>query len=201
VKRSLAFGLLSLGCTVQHLEKNAPGSIAVMEKPENMKLREVEQQTDPGERMLQLRYGAMAAGGFFIPEEQGKSQGSYGIGPEVTVLYGTRKYSHDDDAFWLMPDEAFGGGIGWMALLEPGESVGPVYGELEYASGAAWLTGGWAYEIDDELHGPHVSVGFGPLFVRYTHLLDAGGLLHFGMAFKGQASFVWNASARGSARD
>jgi hypothetical protein len=73
--------------------------------------------------------------------------------------------------------------------------VGPVYGELEYTNGAAWLAAGWAWEVDDALHGPQALVGFGPFFIRYTHLLEQGGILHFGMAFKGQTSFVWNAPA------
>ena len=195
MKRVLAILPLVCACSVQHLQHNAPGSIRVHEKPTHMQDREVERQDDPGERMVLVRYGILAAGGAAIPSENGDTKGSYGFGPELSLLYGTSKYSHNDDAFPIIPEEAFGGGIGWTTLLHPGESVGPVYGELEYANGPAWLAAGWAWEVDDALHGPQALVGYGPFFIRYTHLLDQGGILHFGLAFKGQASFIWNAPA------
>jgi hypothetical protein len=193
--RCLFVLLLPCACSVTHLDTNAPGNVRVHEKPEVMEDRAVEQPLDPGEEMLLMRYGVMAAGGAAIPEESGDSKGSYGFGLDYTVLFGKRKYSHDDDSFLIVPDQAFGGGFGWTTILHPGHSVGPVYAELEYASGPAWLSGGWAVEIDDELHGPQALVGYGPFFVRYTHLLDQGGLLHFWMAFKGQTTIVWNAPA------
>ncbi len=201
MRRIFAMLPLVCACSVTHLERNAPGSIRVREEPEHMVDREVEPQIDPGERMLLVRYGVLAAGGVAIPDQNGDTTGSYGVGPEVSLLYGTSSYSHNDDAFPIIPEQAFGGGIGWTTLLHPGESVGPVYGELEYANGPAWLAAGWAWEIDDALHGPQALVGYGPFFIRYTHLLDQGSILHFGTAFKGQASFIWNAPASETAAD
>jgi hypothetical protein len=91
MKRVFAILPLVSACSVQHLQHNAPGNIRVHEKPTHLEDRQVERQDDPGERMVLLRYGILAAGGAAIPNQNGDTKGSYGFGPELSLLYGASK--------------------------------------------------------------------------------------------------------------
>lgn len=179
------------GCTVHHLEKNAPGHVDVRTPPAHPEQRAVEPPGDPGEQAVWLTYGALAGGGLGFPKS-GSVVGSYGLGPELSVHVGGFETSHTYDGPPLLPERAIGMNVGWTALAHPGTGVGPVYGELQHTERPFHLAPGWAWDADDGRHGPQATLGIGPLYVRYTHLFDQGGALHLGLVFKGYDAWVWS---------
>lgn len=183
--------LLLSGCTVHHLETNAPGHVDVLQPPEHLDARGVDPPADPGERMVSLTYGVLAGGGLAFPKGS-DAVGAYGVGPEVSLHVGSSPHSHDDDSPPVLPARALGVNVGWTALSHPGQSVGPLYGELQWTEMPYYLAGGWAWDADESLHGPQATLGIGVLYLRYTHLFDQGGALQAGLVFKGYDTWVWS---------
>jgi hypothetical protein len=183
-----AVAVLTTGCTHSHLARNAPGIVDVTTRPETDADRE---PRDPGEQMLVIGYGAFIAGG--IAQGGGSAHGSYALGPEASLVYGTSARSHNDDDFFIAPENAFGVKLGLAALSSEGKAVGPAYGELALRGSTAYGLGlGWAWDIDDHTHGPQVTLNLGPLFVRGTHQLETSTSVVVGLLLGGQHAWVWS---------
>ena len=181
--------IASIGCAVHHLDANAPGHIDVLEPPHDRAARTAEPPKDPGEDMIVFTYGVLAGGGVAAPKDE-NVKGAYGIGPEASLHVGGSDYSHMHDADPVLPYRAVGFNLGWTALSRPGEGVGPIYGELQYREEGYWLAGGWAYDPDDQLHGPQATIGLGPLYLRVTELFDFGPSFQAGLVLKGSQTWV-----------
>jgi hypothetical protein len=179
------------GCAHTHFARNAPGHVDVYEPPAQIDRREVEPPRDPGEQMIVASAGALAGGGVAFGGDQ-DSRGAYGVGPELSVAYGTRGGSHAGDDFLILPESSGGVSLGWTALSGEGEGVGPLYGELFYQVILGWLALGWAWDPDDTAHGPQGTLGVGPLYVRMTHLVDLGTQVQGGVSIKLPYVFVWS---------
>ena len=54
------------------------------------------------------------------------------------------------------------------------------------------LAAGWVWNPLDKTHGPQVTFGVGPMFVRFTHELDLGTQLHVGFWLKGYSAWAWS---------
>ena len=186
--------LVSTACGHHHLERNAPGVHKIRQPPERLESREVEEPDDPGEQMIALAYGGMASGSvaFGGSSPHGDDRLNYGVGPEVSVYYGTSPSSHEDDQFFVYMERGYGINLGWTALSREGEGLGPLYGELQYSSLPAALAAGWAYDVNDEDHGPQVTFSAGPFYARVVHMLELGTQLHLGLVLKGHYLFVWS---------
>jgi hypothetical protein len=186
-----AAGVLQLACAHSHARHNAPGNIDVHQPPADLASRTPEVPDDPGEQMVVISAGALGGGGLGFGGDR-DARGVYGVGLEASIGYGTRPRSHSDDDFFILPVESVGANIGWTGLSNEGDGVGPVYGELYYGDLPAWLAAGWAYDIDDNKHGPQITFSMLFLYARMTHLFDLGTQVQAGLMMKLPYAFVWS---------
>jgi hypothetical protein len=171
-----------------HLARNAPGIVDVTTRPESEVDRE---PRDPGEQMLVVGYGAFVSGG--IAQGSGAAHGSYALGPEASLVYGTSARSHNGDDFFITPESGYGVKLGLAALSSEGKAIWPAYGELVLRQSTIYgLGAGWAWDIDDRTHGPQVTFNVGPLFLRGTHQLETSTSIVVGLLLGGQHAFVWS---------
>lgn len=172
------------GCGHTHLAHNAPGHVDVMTPPAALDRRELEQPKDPGERMVVLAAGPFGGGGVAFGGDEDEARGGWAVGPELSVGYGSRERSHHEDDFVVMPDRSLGATLGWTAVTGEGQGVGPIYGELYYHELITWLGGGWAWDPDDHVHGPQLTLTTMVLYLRATHLFDGSTQIHGGLMMK-----------------
>lgn len=193
--RLLLCGVLFLaaqGCVKHyHLEKNAPGLVDAKEPPAR-KTKKPEKPRDPGEQMFVVNVGGFAGGGLAAFGNPSGLRGAYGIGPEVSLVYGAMKRSHSEDDFVIFPRPAYGLNLGWTMLTYAGTALGPFYGELQYSDEVLGLAAGWAYDQNDRLHGPQVTSSIGPVYMRGTYLGSNGFDLQIGLVIKGGLLWVWS---------
>jgi hypothetical protein len=183
-----ALALSTLGCAHIHVPGNEPGHIDARRPPESVERGKVEPPEDPGERMFVVSYGPFMGGGVATGSGQ-SARGAYGIGAEISAQLGTRERSHADDDFWIFPARAFGPNFGWTLASGEGKSFGPLYAELQ-AREIVGFGAGWAWDPDDDWHGPQGTLSFGPLYLRATHMLDGPSELHAGLLVKGSVSWI-----------
>lgn len=180
-----------VGCSVHHHPVNAPGHVEPTEPPEKPTPGVVEEPEDPGERMVLFTFGGLASVGVGYPRGQDEVL-AYGLGPEYGLHFGQRDVSHAMDGALVLPKTAVGFNLGWTALASPGIGFGPLYLEGQYFREGLWAAGGWAYDVDDRVHGPQGELGLGPLFLRVTHLLDDSTALTLGVVVKGYQNWVFS---------
>lgn len=178
------------GCAHVHVPGNEPGHIDVRRPPEHLDERQVEEPEDPGERMFVLSYGAFGGGGLAFGDGEG-TRGAYGVGPEVSALFGSKDRSHADEFDLIIPPNSVGGNFGWILLSGEGKSLGPLYAEFQ-ARTPVGIAAGWGWDPDDARHGPQATLSLGPLYLRGSHLLDGPSELHVGLVFKGSVSWIWS---------
>jgi hypothetical protein len=184
----VTLAVLTTGCTHSHLARNAPGIVDVGTRPETDADRK---PRDPGEQMFVVGYGAFVSGG--LAQGSGPAHGSYAIGPEASLLYGTSARSHNDDDLFITAEEGYGVKLGLAALSSEGRAVGPAYGELALRRSTIYgLDAGWAWDIDDHTHGPQLTLSVGPLFLRGTHQLDTSTSIVVGLLIGGQHAWVFS---------
>lgn len=183
--------VLTLGtaaCTHTDLPRNAPGIVDVEKRPET----DVPQTPrDPGEHLVTVSYGAFAGGG--VADGSTPLRGYYGIGPEISLGYGTRDTSHYGDDFWIAPERGLGLNLGLIALTSEGRGIGPAYGEAAVRWGSlATLGAGWAWDPNDKTHGPQLTLLLAILYFRASHQLDTSTSLSVGLMIKGQHGWIWS---------
>lgn len=191
--RLAAFACLLAGCHPWHLPSNAPGHVDVHVAPQQIEKRGVEVPRDPGENWFVLSGGGFAGGGGRWGGGGSRGgRGVYGVGVELSAHLGRRPQSHARDDFFFFPAESVGLNVGWTFAEPEGAGVGAGYVELQafYLLGGAAL--GYAFDVDDGLHGPQATFFFGPIYVRVTHLFDRGTDLQVGILFKWALSWVWS---------
>lgn len=186
---ALIAALCSCACGHTHSARNAPGHIDVRKPPEAIERRGVEEPADPGEQMVVVSAGALGGGGVAFGGDQ-DARAAYGLGPEVSIGYGTRDRSHANDILFIYPERSAGVNLGWTPLSGEGEGLGPLYGELYYHELITWLSGGWVWDPNDRAHGPQLTISTLALYVRATHLFDLGTQIQGGIALKLPYSFV-----------
>jgi hypothetical protein len=187
-----------------HRDTNAPGLVDVHVPPRDITKQELEYPGDPGEQMITLSTGILAGGGGG-PKAAPNGVGDFAL--EATLDWGTRDYSHNDNAKdYFMPTSAqwpqqgYGVTLGWSALrlLGAGEgepphaAVGPVYAELQKFDAIWGLGAGFAVQPTDGHFGPQVNAWLGGVFLRTRYLFDAGFELHFGVQLKWPTTWVWS---------
>lgn len=186
---SVFVALLALctGCAHTHLERNAPGVVDVQTRPRTANDRIPQ---DPGESMLTMSYGGLGGGGVVV-HDGAEAYGELGV--ELSLLRGIREVSHYDDDFVITPDRAFGASVGWNGLTSQGEGVGPLYAEFALR---AWMFAGmglgWAWDVDDNQHGPQATLSLGPFYARVGHQFGQGTALSAGIVLKNQHSWIWS---------
>ncbi len=192
--RLLPVLLLALSaCVHAHRPDNAPGNIDVHAPPRDIAAHEVEPPEDPGEQMMVYSLGAVGGGGVFFPQAENEEvDATWTVGPEVSVGYGTRSRSHNEDDFFVFPERSYGGSIGWTALTRAGEGVGPIYGEAYFHETLLTVAGGWAWDPNDQTHGPQITLSTLLLFVRATHLFDLGTQAIIGIQLELPYQVVWS---------
>jgi hypothetical protein len=188
----LLLGATVLGCGHHHYARNAPGNIDVHAPPAELDKRELEEPADPGEQMIVLTGGAFAGYGVAFGPDGEDGHGGYGIGPEVSVQYGSSDRSHADDQFFIFPERALGVNLGWTTISGEGQTTGPLYGELQVRSELVALAGGWAWDPTDETHGPQLTFALGPLYFRGTRQFDRSTELHAGVMLKFSSIWLWS---------
>jgi hypothetical protein len=193
------------GCVI-HGQRNAPGIVKVEQPPHPNRVacNEPEIPDDPGERVFTVSTGLGFAGGAGISRSD-DLVGLYVLNAEMSLHYGVRNRSHYDDRGLIpfvnpnhWPHHSLALNLGWHVLQREadGPGVGAGYAELQVYSLKLMATGvaaGWAYDLEEERHGPQITLfTLGTFFVRVTHLLDRGTDLLFGMQFKVPISFMWS---------
>jgi hypothetical protein len=192
MSRWLALLLLgTAACGHTHSARNAPGNIDVRRPPAEITKKTVEEPGDPGEQAVVVAAGALGGGGIAFGGDE-DARGAYGAGPELSLGYGTSDRSHADDDFFMYPQRSLGTNLGWTPLTGEGSGVGPLYAELYYSEVIVWLGGGWAWDPDDQRHGPQLTLTMMVLYVRATHLFDQGTQITGGISLKLPHAFVWS---------
>ncbi len=189
--RALGLAALALGtaaCTHTDLPRNAPGIVDVEKRPEADADRT---PRDPGEQLVTLSCGAFAGGG--VADGTKSARGYYGIGPEISLGYGTRNTSHDAEDLFISPEDGLGLNLGLIALTSEGRGIGPAYGEAAIRWGSlASLGAGWAWDVNDKTHGPQLTLAVAALYLRATHQLDTSTSVSIGLVIKGQHAWIWS---------
>jgi hypothetical protein len=171
-------------CGVVHLNPLAPGHIDVETPPRELANRRAEPPRESGEDITWLNYGVLGCVGPSFHDGSVESA----VGPEVSLHVGDSPFDHQSDSDFVAPRRAWGLNLGWAT--HPTRGAGSLYAEVQRTRAPLWLAGGWAWDPWRHDTGPQVSMGFGPLFVRVTPLLDGGGTLLVGIAIKGGVSWV-----------
>ncbi len=193
----VAFGVH--GCAPTHLRSNAPGHIDVRKPPQRIAERTVERPVDPGEHRLALTFGALTGGGFTLREGEGDDGGGFALSLEVSAHYRQAPRSHHDDSIMLVPEyyplDAIGVNLGYQAIAPSGDIdlgvVRPFYLELQY-SNLWWAAAGWQADFESSRHGPQLTGGLGPFYLRLVHLFDTETQLELGVVLKGWHVWVWS---------
>lgn len=196
MRRSFAavcvFALLAPGCVKHyHLEANAPGFTDPKEPPAR-KTKKVEKPRDPGENMFVVSFGGFAGGGVAAFGTPSGLRGAYGLGPELSFVFGAMKRSHSEDDFVIFPRPAYGLNLGWTMLTYAGTGPGPFYAEAQFSDEVLGLAAGWAYDQNDRRHGPQITSSIGPVYMRGTYLGSNGFDLQIGLVIKGGLLWVWS---------
>lgn len=174
-----------------HLEKNAPGHVDITQPPARA-TKTVDRPRDPGEQMFAVQVGAFAGGGLAAFGTPSGVRGAYGVGPEISFVYGRMARSHSEDDFVVFPRPAYGLNLGWTMLSYAGSALGPLYAEVQYTDEVLGVAAGWAYDRNDNLHGPQLTTSLGPVYFRST-FLGANGLdLQVGLIIKPGLLWVWS---------
>ena len=188
--RALAVGLGAsvAACTHTDLARNAPGIVDVTTRP----VTEADRLPgDPGEQIVTLSYGARAGGG--VASVGGSAHASYGVGPEISLGYGTRDTSHREDDWFVLPKRGVALDIGLTALTSEGRGLGPAYAQAGYRwEGIGGVAAGWAWDVNDRTHGPQLTFDFTIFYARMTHQLDTSTSVSLGLVIKGQHGWVWS---------
>lgn len=202
MKRAFVAASVALvGCGITHLDTNAPGIANIRERPADPlpspysypapRPHAAEPPEDPGGHMIVASYGGFAGvGGAGGPGDPAKV--SYVAGAEVSIAKGTTRHARPDAFFWPTMESAFGANLGFTAARPLGRTVGPLYAEAELRRDLFSLAAGWVWNPLDKTHGPQVTFGAGPMFVRFTHELDLGTQLHVGFWLKGYSAWAWS---------
>lgn len=175
-------------CTHTDLARNAPGVVDVTTRPTTEGERA---PGDPGEQIVTFAYGGFAGAG--VGSGAGSTHGTYALGPEISVGYGTRDTSHREDDWFVLPERGAVLDVGLTALAYEGNGIGPAYAQ----AGVRWgelgkVAAGWAWDVDDRTHGPQLTLTFVALYARMTHQLDTSTAVTFGLAIKGEHGWVWS---------
>jgi hypothetical protein len=184
--------LAGSGCIKHyHLEHNAPGNVDVKDPPAR-KTRTLERPRDPGEHMAAVSFGGFAGGGVAAFGVPSGVRGAYGLGPELTFVYGAMKRSHSEDDFVIFPRPAYGLNLGWTMLSYSGTGLGPAYAELQYSDEVFGIGAGWAYDRNDNRNGPQVTTSLGPIYLRASYMGPNGVDLQLGLVIKAALLWVWS---------
>lgn len=175
-------------CTHTDLGRNAPGIVDVTTRPSTDADR---RPADPGEQMVTISYGALVGGG--LASRGSTAHGTYGLGPEISLGYGTRQTSHREDDWFVLPDRGVALDIGLTALSYEGTGLGPLYAQGGFRTGGVGgIAAGWAWDVNDRTHGPQVTVDLTIFYLRMTHQLETSTSVTFGLMIKGQHGWVWS---------
>lgn len=192
MKVFIALSVLATGCAAMrfHRDRNAPGHIDVATPGPDTGL---ERPRDPGENMIAVNPGVLAAAGGRGSDPHFVSE----LSVEVAVNVGTSERSHFEDDFIIHPHQGIGGVIGWSLLRGLGASdadydLGPVYVEVQLFRPLHGAGVGYAVDPARSDHGPQVNAFAGPLFVRGRYLFDGGVELQIGLQLKLPIVWVWS---------
>ncbi len=188
MRRALLFAVALAACH-RHRDSNAPGNSDIEVPPADRTIARVEPE-DPGENMIAVNPGILAAGGArkHSPHALGE------FGPEISVVRGTSPVSHREDNFFIYPVAGVGAALGWSALrLSGGDAdVGPLYGEVYRVDTGFAAGGGWSWNPSDSDHGPQLFATFLGFYLRARYLFDAGGEITAGLQIKIPVVWVWS---------
>jgi hypothetical protein len=196
---------LVCACTHTDLRTNAPGLVDLSRPPQpsrtssNLSSSVPEEPRDPGEQLISVSYGGFAGAGFQMhgPFPQAVLHGTYALGPEVSVGYGTKDPSHREDeplaGNGVYANRALDINLGWSVLSPLGKGVGPLYAEVEYRwQGMVGIAAGWTWGPEDRTQGPQSTINFGPFYSRLTCEMGLGTQVTFGLVLKGEHAWVWS---------
>ena len=195
-RAALALLLVAVVACHRHRDTNAPGLLHVETPPPDPTSREPMIPGDPGEHMLTINPGILAAGGARNSAPNGF--GEFGV--EVTVNRGETPYSHGGDSLFVYPLHGWGATAGWSALRlfegsagDTDAQVGPLYAEVQ-AMDFPWA-GGVGYAVDPLRghHGPQVFTFLMLGYVRARYLVDSDDLeVSLGVQLKLPRVWVWS---------
>lgn len=198
--------VLSSGCFVHHLDRNAPGIDDIREQPQGLSPGELQPPADPGERMVSLLTGPFFLVGGARPGDFNSWRGVQQLGLEATVSYSTHdtSHSHGPDAHGLFSEEnsklvlrSFSPGLnlGWIPLhWGGGERDGhQFYLEAQIRSPIPVVAAGWAVQPAVGQHGPQVTVSLaGMNWFRVNYFTNGDFALFYGVTLKVGNIWVWS---------
>jgi len=187
VRRAIV--LLSLAACHHHRDTNAPGISDIEVPPADRTAAHVDPE-DPGENMLAVIPGVLAAGG--MRKDSPHALGEFG--PEVSIVRGASPRSHSEDGFFVYPMTGIGGALGWSALRVNGgdADLGPLYAEIYRVDEGVAAGGGWSWNPADGDHGPQLFVTSLGFYLRGRYLFDDGGEITAGLQIKVPVVWVWS---------
>ena len=187
--RRALLALLALAACHHHLDTNAPGISDIEVPPADRTVSHVYPE-DPGENMLAVDPGILAAGGF--RKDSPHALGEFG--PEISVVRGANPVSHREDNFFVYPLTGVGAALGWSALRVNGgdADLGPLYAEVYRVDTGFAAGGGWSWNPADGDHGPQLFGTMMGFYLRARYLFDAGGEITAGLQIKVPVVWVWS---------
>lgn len=188
MRRALALLLALAGCH-HHRDTNAPGISDIENPPADPAAARVAPE-DPGENMLAVNPGILAAGG-----ARKRSPHALGeFGPEVSLVRGSSPRSHSEDGLFVFPLTGIGAALGWSALRVNGgdAELGPLYAEVYRVDDGMAAGGGWSWDPSDGDHGPQLFATMMGFYLRGRYLFDDGGEITAGLQLKVPVVWVWS---------
>jgi hypothetical protein len=183
-----------LGCTMVHLERNAPGIDEIEKPPEDIEFEALVTPQDPGEHYLLLSPGPFVGFGWGVPREGASLTEQVAFGLDLTLDYGQLENSHKEDQYFIWSRWSVGMNFGLGGVLR--QQTGAVLWYLEaqgrysmFGLGAGYC--GQDYP-EDTYHGMQITLFAGPLFFRSSYLFRIGAEVLLGLAVKIPISFVWS---------
>ena len=187
--RRALFLVLALAACHHHRDSNAPGISDIEVPPADRTVARIDPE-DPGENMLAVNPGLLAAGG--ARKDSPHALGEFG--PEISVVRGSTPRSHSEDGFFIYPLVGVGAALGWSALRVNGgdADLGPLYAEVYRVEDGFAAGGGWSWNPADGDHGPQLFGTIMGFYVRARYLFDDGGELTAGLQIKVPTVWVWS---------
>jgi len=182
--------VLSSGCIVHRLDRNALGHIDLRTPPAEPSQRAPLAPQDPGTQGLTILCSASASVGAALGNGHGAS-GAHELGLATTVLYGTSRVSGRPAPFpdW---DRAGGMSFGWTAEADGRPARMWLEGVAAARSHVLRAGAGWAWRTRDGSGGPQASLHAGPLFLRGTFVRGEGTVLTLGVPLDASYTVAWS---------